>query len=142
MISLSSRGPKQKGCRCPRDVGNRRRQARRPPTTNHACVRQPQGRRQRGGRRGLQPPYCLRNKRTLLQPSLKFSAINECLGVEEGVHTLALHNNGALFHSPLKFFTINDVFLVSRSRRRCSAPLHLNPRSVTAHIVCQINGIC
>jgi hypothetical protein len=47
-----------------------------------------QGRRQRGGRRGLQPPYCLRNKGTLLQSSLKFSAINECLGVEEGVHTL------------------------------------------------------
>jgi hypothetical protein len=39
-----------------------------------------QGRRQRGGRRGLQPPYCLRNKATLLQFSLKFSAINECLG--------------------------------------------------------------
>jgi hypothetical protein len=42
-----------------------------------------------------------------------------------------LHNNEALFHSPLKFFAINEVFLVSRSRRRCSAPLHLNPRSVT-----------
>jgi hypothetical protein len=40
------------------------------------------------GRRGLQPPYCLRNKGTLFQPSLNFSAINECLGVE-GVHTLA-----------------------------------------------------
>jgi hypothetical protein len=48
-----------------------------------------QGRRQRGGRRGLQPPYCLRNKGILLQFSLKFSIINECLGVEEGVHTLA-----------------------------------------------------
>jgi hypothetical protein len=33
-----------------------------------------------------------------------------------------LHNNGVLFHSPLKFFAINEVFLVSRSRRRCSAP--------------------
>jgi hypothetical protein len=50
---------------------------------------QGQGRRQRGGRRGLQPPYCLRNKGILLQFSLKFSAINECLVVEEGVHTLA-----------------------------------------------------
>jgi hypothetical protein len=39
-----------------------------------------QGRRQRGGRRGLRPPYCVRNKATLLQFSLKFSAINECLG--------------------------------------------------------------
>jgi hypothetical protein len=47
-----------------------------------------QGRRQRGGRRGLQPPYCLHNKGTLLQSPLKFSTINECLGVEEGVHTL------------------------------------------------------
>jgi hypothetical protein len=34
-------------------------------------------------------PYCLRNKGTLLHPSLKFSDKNECLGVEEGVHTLA-----------------------------------------------------
>jgi hypothetical protein len=48
-----------------------------------------QRRRQRGGRRGLQPPYCLRNKGILLQFSLKFSAINECLRVEEDVHTLA-----------------------------------------------------
>jgi hypothetical protein len=47
-----------------------------------------QGRRQRGGRRGLQPHYCLCNKGTLLQSPLKFSAINECLGVDEGVHTL------------------------------------------------------
>jgi hypothetical protein len=42
-----------------------------------------------GGGGGSSPPYCLRNKGILLQFSLKFSAINECLGVEEGVHTLA-----------------------------------------------------
>jgi hypothetical protein len=48
-----------------------------------------------------------------------------------------------LFHSTLKFFfAINEVFLVSISRRRCSAPLHLNPRSVgetslpTKHLAC------
>jgi hypothetical protein len=44
----------------------------------------------------------------------------------------SLHNNGALFQSPLNFSAINEVFLVSRNRRRCSAPLHVNPRSVTA----------
>jgi hypothetical protein len=41
-----------------------------------------------GGGGGSSPPYCLHNKGTLLQSPLKFSAINECLGVEEGVHTL------------------------------------------------------
>jgi hypothetical protein len=42
-----------------------------------------------GGGGGSSPLYCLRNKETLLQPYLKFSTINECLGVEEAVHTLA-----------------------------------------------------
>jgi hypothetical protein len=41
-----------------------------------------------GGGGGSSPPYCLRNKRTLLQLSLKLSAINERLGIEEGVHAL------------------------------------------------------
>jgi hypothetical protein len=41
-----------------------------------------------GGGGGSSPPYCLHNKGTLLQSALKISAINECLGVEEGVHIL------------------------------------------------------
>jgi hypothetical protein len=41
------------------------------------------------GAEGAPAPYCLRNKGILVQFSLKFSAINECLGVEKGVHTLA-----------------------------------------------------
>jgi hypothetical protein len=33
-----------------------------------------------------------------------------------------LRNNEALFQSPLKFSAINEVFLLCRSRRRCSDP--------------------
>jgi hypothetical protein len=72
------------------------------------------------GAEGAPASYCVHNKGTPLQSPLKFSAINECLGVEEGVHTL--NCNGALFQSPLKFSAINKVFLVSRSERRCSVP--------------------
>jgi hypothetical protein len=68
------------------------------------------------GAEGAPASYCVHNKGTPLQSPLKFSAINECLGVEEGVHTLIY--NGALFQSP----AINKVFLVFRSRIRCSAP--------------------
>jgi hypothetical protein len=44
-----------------------------------------------------------------------------------------LYNNGTLLPSSLKFSALNEVFLVSKGRRRCSVLLHLNPRSVTEY---------